>query len=200
MWARLLALCVALACTQAAAQDLSARNAPPILTLNQDRLYAGSLFAQRVRQDIAERSRALASENRQIEAELIAEEQQLTQDRATMDPVAFRALAEDFDERVTAIRKAQLDKRDRLQDEAEEERTRFFELAFPILIALVDETGALAILDPSAVILSSRSIDVTELALERINAALGEGPARPIEPVAPVARPIDPPTPVEDQP
>lgn len=160
-----------------------------ILTLNQERLYTGSEFGQRVRAELEADSIALATENRRIEAALVAEESQLTEDRVDMDPEAFRLLAEDFDERVTGIRKAQADKRDALQRIADQERARFFELVFPELFALVEETGALAILNQSAVILSSRQIDVTDLAIERANAAFGAAPL-PEEPaVTPQPRP-----------
>jgi len=170
---------------------------PPILTLNQERLFASSAFGQRVRRTQEVNSVALAAENRQIEAALEEEEQKLTEDRATMDPEAFRALAEDFDVRVTAIRRAQVDKRNELQRLSETERARFFELAYPVLFELVQETGALAILNQSAVILSARQIDVTELAIARVNAAFGEAPLAPEPAAIPAPRP-DRPEPVPD--
>lgn len=176
-----LAFCIALLaglwgfCAVAQPADTGAGPvAPPLLTLNQERLYLNSLFGQRVRRTLEAKSVRLAAENRQIEAALVAEEQQLTTDRPTMDPEAFRALAEDFDERVTGIRRAQGEKRDDLQRETEAERARFFELAYPVLLQLVQETGALAILNQSAVILSARQIDVTDLAITRINEQVGE--------------------------
>jgi Skp family chaperone for outer membrane proteins len=189
MW-RLLALCACLMAGPVAAQD--ATIAPPILTLDQERLYTASLFAERVRDTLAARSRVLAAENRRIEATLREEERQLTEDRATMEPAEFRVLAEDFDERVTAIRAAQANKRDALQGEADGERTRFFQLAYPVLFEMVQEAGALAILNQNAVILSLRSIDVTELAIERVNAAIGEAPPPPVTPDPPPRRPEQP--------
>lgn len=165
---------------------------PPILTLNQERLYVGSDFGQRVRDELEAASIELAAENRRIETALVAEEKQLTEDRATMEPETFRSLAEDFDERVTGIRRAQVDKRNALQRSADEERVRFFDLAYPILFQLVEETGALAILNQSAVILSSRQIDVTEVAIERVNAEIGAAPLPPEAPATPQQRPALP--------
>lgn len=172
-----LALCVMILCgmmvagVSASAQD---NTVPvPILTLNQERLYTNSMFGQRVRAELEAASTELAGENRRIEAALVAEESQLTEDRALMDPDAFRLLAEDFDDRVTGIRRAQVEKRDALQRTADQERARFFELAYPVLFELVEETGALAILNQSAVILSSRQIDVTETAIARVDASFG---------------------------
>lgn len=195
---RALAFCVALLALvsgPAAAQQEPA--APPILTLNQERLYANSLFGQRVRDDLEVASADLVAENRRIEAALVTEESQLVTDRATMEPAEFRALAEEFDERVTGIRRAQSEKRDALQRAADAERVRFFELAFPVLFALVEETGALAILNQNAVILSSRSIDVTEQAIVRIDAEIGAAPPEPATDVAPSPRP-DPDDPAQE--
>ncbi len=162
---------------------------PPILTLNQERLYANSLFGERVRTELEASSAELANENRKIEAALVAEERQLTDDRPTMEPEAFRALAEDFDERVTGIRRAQVEKRNALQRVTESERARFFELAYPVLLQLVEETDALAILNQSAVILSSRQIDITDTAIQRVDAEIGDAALPPEPPTAPLQRP-----------
>ncbi|NNK77342.1 MAG: OmpH family outer membrane protein [Litoreibacter sp.] len=169
-------------------QDVAAT---PVLTLNQDRLYASSLFGQRVLKGIEEESLKLAAENRRIEIDLVEEERRLTDERATMDAAEFRALALDFDERVNDIRRAQDGKRDALQRKADAERARFFELAFPILLELVEETGALAILNNSAVIFSVRQIDITDRAIDRINAVLGAAPPDPETGPNPTPRPED---------
>lgn len=187
-----LALGVSLLMPLTAASQEGEAASPPILTLNQERLYSSSAFGQRVRRELEAASVALAAENRRIEAALVAEEKQLTEDRGKMDPEAFRALAEDFDERVTGIRRAQVDKRNSLQREADTERARFFELAYPVLLDMVKETGALAILNQSAVILSSRQIDVTELSIERVDAAIGAAARPPEPPTAPQQRPDAP--------
>ena len=197
MWIRLalsMALWGALCCAAAVAQQADGRAVvpPPILTLNQERLYLDSEFGQRVQKMQDANSAALAAENRQIEAALVAEEQTLTTERATMDPEEFRLLAEDFDERVTAIRRAQVEKRTALQREAETERARFFELAYPLLFEIVQETGALAILNQSAVILSARQIDVTELAILRVNRLIGASAPEDQPSVTPQQRPDAP--------
>lgn len=172
---------------QAVAQQ---EQAPPaVLTLNQERLYANSLFGQRVRDDLEAASAALAAENRQIETALVAEEAQLVEDRATLAPEEFRKLADEFDERVTGIRRAQVEKREALQRASDAERLRFFDMAFPVLFELVEETGALAILNQNSVILSSRAIDVTDRAIVRVDAAFGASPPEPVAPAKPMPRP-----------
>ena len=161
----------------------------PVLTLDQDRMYAASAFGKRVQEDLQKQSNDLSQENRKIEAALEAEERRLTEERADMVPENFQKLAADFDERVTGIRRAQASKTDNIRRQAETERVRFFEVAFPILLELVEETGAVTILNNTAVIFSVRQIDITDAAIARIDAAIGDLP-HPVDPgQLPVQRP-----------
>ncbi|MBF9050547.1 OmpH family outer membrane protein [Roseobacter sp. HKCCD9010] len=166
-----------------------------ILVLNQDRLFSASLYGQRVQSELEAAGESLAAENREIEAQLTEEEMRLTGERATMDPMAFRALAEEFDARVGEIRQAQETKAQSLSLQADAARQRFFELAFPILLDLVRERGAAVIMDNRAVLLSAESVDITALALERVDARLGDGGEGPLlqggDLPAPLARPDD---------
>lgn len=147
----------------------------PVVVLDRDRLYAGSAFGQRILRDIEAASRALQTENRRIESELSQEEQRLTDQRATMDTAEFRILAQDFDARVEAIRRAQEVKALAITQQAEQAQAVFFEVAGPVLQRLAVEAGALVILDRRSVIASADQIDITDLAIARINAQLGEG-------------------------
>ncbi|SFR48913.1 OmpH family outer membrane protein [Litoreibacter janthinus] len=183
--------------TPAMSQDIQPS---PVLTLDQDRMYSASLFGKRVQEDLQSQSSELAQENRKIEGALEEEERRLTDERAAMDPEEFQKLAADFDERVTGIRRAQATKSDSIRRQAEAERVRFFEAAFPILLELVEETGAVAILNNSAVIFSVRPIDITDAAIARIDAAIGASPA-PVDPgPLPVQRPDQTPTEAAPQP
>jgi Skp family chaperone for outer membrane proteins len=163
--------------------------ASPFLTLNQERLYQQSDFGQRVKSTLQIEASRLSEENRRIDAALTEEEKRLTVERSSMTPDEFRTLATDFDERVTAIRKAQQSKQASIQRQGDQERARFFELAFPILLGLVEETGAVAILNDSAVIFSVRQIDITEAAIVRINQIIGASPLDPEPGQSPVQRP-----------
>lgn len=147
----------------------------PILTLDQDRLFRSSDFGRRVQVEIEERSQALSLENRELESQLLKEERRLTDDRDTMSPEEFKTLAENFDARVVSVRDKQNLKRDELRSYGENERQRFFEAAIPVLFRLVEESGALAILNDSAVIFSIRQIDITDRAIASVNRELGDG-------------------------
>jgi Skp family chaperone for outer membrane proteins len=153
-----------------------------VVVLDRDELFAGSLFGQRVLSDIEAAVQALSAENREIEVALEAEEQSLTERRAEMPADAFRELAVEFDGRVTDIRRTQ-DAKDRaIQQQSERAQALFLERANPILIELARETGALVILDRRIVIASAEQVDITDLAVERIDAVLGDGAALSFNP------------------
>lgn len=160
-----------------------------VVVLDRDKLFADSLFGRRVAQDIDAATLALANENRQIEATLEQEERELTQRRPTMDADAFRELASDFDTRVTDIRRTQDAKARAVRQQGERAEALFLERANPILIELARETGALVILDRRIVIASADQVDITDLALARIDAALGEGAGLVTETPPPRSRP-----------
>jgi len=117
----------------------------------------------------------LAAESKRIDAELEAEERDLTERRAEMEPEAFRALADAFDAKVVRTREEQLRKARELDARADAERQRFFEAALPVLLEIVREAGAVALLENRAIILSADAIEITDLALRRVDATLGDG-------------------------
>lgn len=160
----------------------------PVVVLDREALFAQSAFGRRVRADIEAASEALGAENRRIEAELEAEERDLTERRATTDPEAFRDLAAAFDARVEAIRAAQDAKGLAIQLQTERAQQVFEEEAGPILSELAGAVGALVVLDRRMVIAASGQVDITDLARRRIDAELGDGArlaAPPPEPPVP---------------
>lgn len=174
----------------------------PILTLERERLFSGSRFGQRVNAQIEEASRALAAENRQIEADLTAEERSLTDRRASLPPEEFRTLANAFDAKVEGIRRTQDAKARALARTREEEQQKFLQAAVPILGQMTADLGAFAILDRGAVILSFDVIDITDEAIARIDAELGDGSAADASPApaAPGAPAETPPASAPDAP
>lgn len=151
-----------------------------ILILNQERLFAQSLYGQRVQRELEDASARLSAENRRIEAELTEEELDLTEQRATMTAEAFRALADAFDARVEAIRAEQEAKARDLSAQAETAQAQFFERVAPILLGIVRDRDAAVLMDSRAVLLSADRVDVTEAAIAAIDASLGEGGEEPI--------------------
>lgn len=157
---------------------------PQVLTLDQDRFYAGSLYGKALEAKSQATSQALAAENRQLEADLAAEEADLTQKRATMAAAEFQTLADAFDAKVEKLRKDQSAKADALQAQREAGRATFFQNAVPVLADLMRQLGAYAILDHSAVVLAFDSIDVTDRAIAAVDAQIGDGSKLPTGPRA----------------
>ncbi|MGV6805062.1 MAG: OmpH family outer membrane protein [Ruegeria sp.] len=146
-----------------------------VLTISSDRIFSDSAFGRRVFAEIEAESTALATENERIVAELSREERELTEKREVLSPEEFRPLAEAFDAKVQSHRDSQRAKLDALARRSDEARSKFFELAQPVLVELLRDTGASLIIERSSVFLSSDASDVTEIAIRRIDAAIGDG-------------------------
>jgi len=162
----------------AGAAPLYAQTAPPasqILTLDQDRLYAESRYGKALEARLAEATQALAAENRKIEQDLAAQEADLTQKRPTMAASAFQVLADAFDAKVEKLRADQAAKIEAMKTQREEGRKAFFQTSVPILAGLMQQMGAFAILNRSAVVVVFDSIDVTDRAIAAVDEKLGDG-------------------------
>lgn len=169
-----------------------AQEAPaPLLTLDQDRFFIESDFGRaaldRERADTA----ALEQENKLIESELVAEEQALTDQRASLSAEEFTARATAFDEKVERIRAEQDAKAQALVAKRDAERKDFLQLAGPILGELLGERNATAIIDKGLVIVALSAIDITDAAIAKLNATLADPPAGQPS-VAPTEVPVDP--------
>ena len=144
----------------------------PVLTIKQQDLFERSAFGRASLARIAAGMTALQAENRTIEGRLETEERDLTDRRAAMPAADFHALAEAFDKKVEGIRAAQDAKSRAMSQEREADQKQFFDLAFPILADLMRSMGAVALIDQSTVVLSLDRIDVTDVAIARLDAAL----------------------------
>jgi Skp family chaperone for outer membrane proteins len=154
---------------------------PPVLTIDAERVLAESAFGRALSAEVDAAARALAEENRRIEADLLAEEKDLTERRAMMSPDEFRPMADAFDEKVQRLRAEQDEKERALTDLREEGRQRFLREAVPVLSAILREQGALVLLDRRDVFLSADAIDITGIAIARIDAAVAPAVEAPAE-------------------
>lgn len=191
-----LGLCLGAVPFVAAAQDSAA---PPvvrsqILSLDEDRLFAQSRFGKAIlaRRD-ADRN-ALMMENRKLDAQLEAEEQALTEQRRTMEKIAFAPLAEAFNTKAESIRNAQIAKSKDLDSRFETAQQRFYQATGPVLAQIMAEHGAVVIISKRAVLVGFDNIDITDEAVARLDATLGDGtgpgtaapaPAQTAPPAAP---------------
>ena len=162
--------------------DTAEVQASAVLTVDSDLLYSQSLFGLRVSQELAAEEAVLLAENRRIQAELTAEERELTNQRESMDPKAFRAIADAFDARVVQIRGEQEQKSINIELRRKREEEAFIRAASPVLTDLMREAGALVILERRDVLLSDPAIDITPIAIKRLNQVLGDGRSPSDEP------------------
>lgn len=146
---------------------------PAILVVDRERLFTSSAFGRASIAREEEAALALEAENNRIQNELVAEEQDLTILRKTLSAEDFAKRAEAFDEKVERIRAEQDAKARGLTKAREEDGKAFFVAVAPVLERLFNESGAVALLDKSVVILSLNLIDVTDEAIAQVDKVLG---------------------------
>ena len=144
----------------------------PILTIDSDMLFEDSQFGRQTIEEFEALGAALAAENRRIEEALEDEEKELTQMRATMAPADFRTLADAFDQKVQDTRRRQEAKNRELNSELESRRVMFLNAAAPVLEQLMREAGAAVVLERRSIFISSNAVDITQIAINRLNVVL----------------------------
>lgn len=149
------------------------RESLPVASLNSDRLFAESLAGKAILEESRAKSMALGEENRRKEAELEQEERDLTEKRRTLPAEEFQKLADAFDEKVVRIRRTQNAKAAALSQELEAARREFTNRVRPILLDLMREKGIVFVLNEQAIALAVRSGDITDDALQRVDAEIG---------------------------
>ncbi|QHQ34718.1 OmpH family outer membrane protein [Algicella marina] len=170
--AGLTALLVALA-GPAAAQD---EPPPAFLVIEQERLLTDSAAGQAVLAEEEADRNALLEEGRALDAQFEAEEQALTEQRATMDAAAFRELADAFDEKVVATRRDQEQKAANLNRRAEERRREFLQQVQPILLEVLEASGATAVVDRRLVLIFKQELNITSEVIRRLDETLDAVP------------------------
>lgn len=177
-----LALLACMVCGPLAAQQ--PQRAPvqsPVLIIDPERLFEESAFGRQTISEFETLGSALAAENRRIEEALSQEERELTELRPTIDPTEFRTLADAFDAKVQETRRTQDAKGRELNSNLEKRRVVFLNSAVPVLEQLMREAGAAVVLEQRSVFISSNAIDITQIAIERLNLILKDTEAVPEE-------------------
>lgn len=150
-----------------------------VVTVDQDRLFAGSAWGRRMQAEFEQSGNALADENERLAAQLSDEEAKLTQQRAALDPAEFRRLAEAFDARATEIRRERAQAVQDLNTRIDTEQAAFFQAVVPLIGQMMQERGAVLVLDRRTALLSAEGIDITSELIARVDAELGDGADRP---------------------
>ena len=176
MRTRAIAYAFALALCASGTVALAQEKLPPsaVLTIDPERLFAESGFGKAAVARLEAAQAELVAENKKLEAALEAEEKDLTERRPSLPPPEFRAIADAFDKKAEDIRAARLAKSRSLTTLRDEDRQKFLAAIVPILGDLMGEMGGLVILDKKTVFLSFDRVDVTDLAIARIDNLLDD--------------------------
>ena len=148
-----------------------------ILVIDSDRVYAQSRFGQQLRNDLMVERRVLEAENERLALELRAEEMRLTEDRKTMPPQDFAALAAAFDAKVQDIRDAQRGKAIDADRKLAQQRQVFERQTRRIIERIMADRGASIVLEISneTIFHVDATADITQEAINRIDAAFAQG-------------------------
>jgi Skp family chaperone for outer membrane proteins len=165
--------------------------AAPFVIISQERILTGSRTGQALLAEEEAQRDALRREARALDSAFEAEEQRLTDQRPSLPPTEFRALSDSFDARVVQARRDQDARAAALAQEFDQRRRQFYASVAPVLVMLMDRTGARAILDENSVLLADQSLNITDAVIAEIDAQAAEAPAAeetppaPAEPAAP---------------
>jgi Skp family chaperone for outer membrane proteins len=154
----------------------------PILIINQDRLLTESRPGQALLAEEEAAREELRARARAIDDSFREEERRLTELRADMDPAEFQEMADAFDAEVVRARQEQDQRSDALAQEFDLKRRRFYARVAPILVSIMSRYGALAIFDQNSVLLADQALNITDEAIEEIDARMeveGDGAAGP---------------------
>lgn len=141
----------------------------PVLVIDTGRLFAESAYAKQLNDEIELLALEIRDENQRIVAELVAEEQKLTEMRPTMSPDDFRTAADAFDKKAQDIR-AERDARETELEEARRDvRVRFLSEVRSVVGQLMVERGGTIVLDSRSTYVFVTAIDITQEAIVRVD-------------------------------
>lgn len=146
-----------------------------VLTVDLEKIARESDYGQRVNGLYQAEILTLQSQAKQVEAELIAEEQDLVAQRDIVSPEEFKELSQAFDRKVVAIREDQNSKQSELQAKQRDDQRNLLRLIAPILYEIVSARGASVLIDRRNIVLDLSSVDITDEAIAKMNETLGDG-------------------------
>lgn len=152
-----------------------AAESAPILTLDQEVLYLSSAWGLRAQARLEAKGEEVTAENDRLTQLLSSEEARLTEQRSTLPAAEFRELAESFDIRATRIRRERAQAVQDLNAWAEADRAAFFRAALPVMGQVMQDRGAVAVLDRRTIFVSLDAIDVTEQLVAALDDRIGDG-------------------------
>ncbi len=142
-----------------------------VLVIDTERAYQTSIFGASLRAEVEQIRESLRQENERLLAELQAEENDLTLKKSEMTPQEFQSAARAFDEKVGQTRRDQ-DEKERQVEQANAAARRQFGISIePFVAQIMQERGALVVLEAASVRFRAPETDITQDAINRIDAA-----------------------------
>ena len=173
---KILAILLFVGAWAAQAQDFPTFQPTSVLIVSQETLFSESALGKDILALEQSERDALIEESRQIGADFVAEEQELTDLRDTLAPEEFKKLADAFDEKVVAARAAQDANDSTLIANIEARRRAFYRVIAPVLARLMQQYNASVIIDRRTVLLFDTNLDITSEAVQFLDNAYSENP------------------------
>lgn len=142
-----------------------------ILLIDRQRVLSDSEPALRLREAEQARRLALRAELDEIQRALEEEEAEISDLRGQLDAAAFEARVRAFDTHVREARRRSQTLGEGLQAEFERARQQLVAALAPVLAELLKSHQADAIIDVRSVLAARPDLDVTDDAIERLNAS-----------------------------
>lgn len=177
MWRRIALLMTLMLTTGAQAQSFDPADYPvptpnpSFLVLEQDRVFNSSALGKEIIALNEAEDSKLRAEGQRLDRQFEQEEQALTEQRAQLTPEEFRVLADAFDEKVVATRRAQEERGAALVQRAERRQREFLRQIGPILLQILEETGASAVIEQRGLLISKQDLNITGEVIKRLDAA-----------------------------
>ena len=157
------------------AQPLIASEKSSLFTVDMGKLFRSSDFGKKIISTNNIARQELQNENEELEAILLSEEKELSEQRKILSSDEFRPKALAFDERVSIIRAEQVKKEENLKNKARKEEADFYKRIYPLLYELLLDHGGLILIDQRNAILWDNTVDLTDDAITVINRVMGSG-------------------------
>lgn len=180
--AGLLAICLGLASAwplraqetgdAAAAAEAGAVAGPVIVIVDLQRILREATAVQGLQAQVGAAREAFQAEIRQREEQLRQKDQELARDRATLPPEVYSQRRQQLAEELTALQQAVQERRKQLDQAMSEGMRQVQGALLPIVQTLAEEHSADIVLSKTSVVLVRPELEITDAALQRLDAAL----------------------------
>ncbi len=143
-----------------------------IIVIDLQRILREALAVQGLQEQVGTAREAFQAEIRQREEELRQRDQELARERPTLAPEVYAERRQALAEELTSLQQTVQERRKQL-DQAMAEGMRQVQAALlPIIQSLAEERTADIVLSKTSVVLVRPELEITDAALERLNAVL----------------------------